>query len=97
MRGSWYGECMAALEDEETTLLERISVDPTILGGKPIIRGRRFAVEHVLGVLAAGDDADTILAGYSWLEKEDIRACLIYAHRVISHQRADLGLSESNP
>ncbi len=92
---SWYDEGMAAQENEETKLLERITVDPKILGGKPIVRGRRLAVEHVLGMLAAGDDADTILAGYSWLEKEDIRACLIYAHRVISHERVDPGLGDS--
>ena len=45
----------------ETDLLHRISVDPRIFGGKPIIRGRRLAVEHVLGMLAAGDDHDTLL------------------------------------
>ena len=47
-----------------------------ILGGKPIIRGRSLAVEHVLGMLAAGDTPDTILAGYDRLEPDDIRACL---------------------
>jgi uncharacterized protein (DUF433 family) len=61
-------------------LLERITVNPQIFGGKPIIRGRRLAVEHVLGMLAAGDDVETILAGYDWLEPEDIQACLVYAH-----------------
>jgi uncharacterized protein (DUF433 family) len=60
-------------------LLERITVNPQIFGGKPIIRGRRLAVEHVLGMLAAGDDAETILAGYDWLEAGDIQACLVYA------------------
>ena len=43
----------------ENKLLERITVAPNIFGGKPIIRGRRLAVEHVLGMLAAGDSADT--------------------------------------
>jgi hypothetical protein len=47
-------------------LLDRITVNPTIFGGKPIIRGHRLAVEHVLAMLAAGDDIDTILAGYAW-------------------------------
>ncbi len=59
-------------------LLERITVNPQIFGGKPIIRGRRLAVEHVLGMLAAGDSHETILKGYPWLEPDDIRACLIY-------------------
>jgi uncharacterized protein (DUF433 family) len=40
---------------DEKRLLERITIDPKIFGGKPIIRGRRLAVEHVLGMLAAGD------------------------------------------
>jgi uncharacterized protein (DUF433 family) len=43
----------------EDDLLRRITVDPRIFGGMPIIRGRRLAVEHVLGMLAAGDTADT--------------------------------------
>ncbi|MCC9076448.1 DUF433 domain-containing protein [Litorilinea aerophila] len=71
-------------------LLKRITVDPRIFGGKPIIRGRRLAVEHVLGMLAAGDSPETILEGYPWLEPEDIQACLVYAHRMVSHERIEL-------
>lgn len=81
--------------DEESQLLERITVDPTIFGGKPIIRGRRLAVEHVLGMLASGDDAETILAGYPWLEMADIRACLVYARRLVGHERVDPALGGS--
>ncbi|MBV5275178.1 MAG: DUF433 domain-containing protein [Lamprocystis purpurea] len=66
-------------------LLQRITVNPAIFGGKPIIRGRRLGVEHVLGLLAAGDDIDTLLEGYAWLEREDILACLAYAHRMVEH------------
>lgn len=62
----------------EGRLLERITHDPKIFGGKPIIRGRRLAVEHVLGMLTAGDSVDTILAGYPWLQCEDVHACLAY-------------------
>jgi len=58
-------------------LLERITVNPKIFNGKPIIRGRRLAVEHILGMLAAGDSPETILEGYSWLERADIQACLM--------------------
>lgn len=70
-------------------LLTRITVDPAIFGGKPIIRGRRLAVEHVLGMLAAGDDTGTILEGYPWLEREDVQACLAYAHRIVEHERIE--------
>jgi uncharacterized protein (DUF433 family) len=75
---------------DEKALLERIIVNPAIFAGKPIIRGRRLAVEHVLGMLAAGDTPDTILAGYPWLEPEDIQACLAYAHKLVAHERIEL-------
>lgn len=70
-------------------LLDRITVDTRIFGGKPIIRGRRLAVEHVLEMLAAGDTPETILEGYPWLERDDIRACLAYAHRLVGHERIE--------
>lgn len=73
----------------EQLLLKRITVNPKIFGGKPIIRGRRLAVEHVLGMLAAGDTPDTILHSYPWLEREDIQACLTYAHRLVGHERIE--------
>jgi uncharacterized protein (DUF433 family) len=75
---------------DEQELLKRITINPKIFGGKPIIRGRRLAVEHILGMLAAGDTAETILAGYPWLEPEDIQACLAYAHRLVGHERIEL-------
>jgi uncharacterized protein (DUF433 family) len=76
----------------EDDLLERITVDPAIFGGKPIIRGRRLAVEHVLAMLAAGDSPEEIMRGYPWLEREDILACLAYARRVIAHERVEPAL-----
>jgi uncharacterized protein (DUF433 family) len=75
---------------KEQELINRITVNPDIFGGKPIIRGKRLAVEHVLGMLAAGDNAQTILQGFSWLEAEDIQACLLYAHKLVSHERIEL-------
>ena len=66
----------------EQELLNRITVNPRIFGGKPIVRGRRLAVEHVLGMLAAGDTIDTLLTGYPWLERDDVLACIAYAHRL---------------
>ena len=74
---------------DEKTLLQRITVNPAIFAGKPIIRGRRLAVEHVLGMLAAGDTPETILAGYPWLEPADIQACLAYAHKLVAHERIE--------
>ena len=74
---------------DEKQLLDRITFNPKIFGGKPIIRGRRLAVEHILGMLAAGDTPETILQGYPWLEPEDIQACLVYAQRLVGHERIE--------
>lgn len=73
----------------ESELLARITINPKIFGGKPIIRGHRLAVEHVLSMLAAGDTVETLLEGYPWLEREDIQACLLYAHKLVSHERVE--------
>ena len=75
---------------DEKKLLERITVNPKIFGGKPIVRGRRLAVEHVLGMLAAGDTSEELLKGYPWMTHEDIQACLLYARKVIGHERVEL-------
>jgi uncharacterized protein (DUF433 family) len=73
----------------ETELLARITINPQIYGGKPIIRGRRIAVEHILGMLAAGDTAQTIVDAYPYLELEDIRACLVFARRLVGRERVE--------
>ncbi|MBI3149630.1 MAG: DUF433 domain-containing protein [Betaproteobacteria bacterium] len=81
---------------EETALLKRITVNPDILGGKPIIRGRRLAVEHVLAMLAAGDTTEVILDCYDWLEREDVLACLAFARRLVGRERYEpLQLNEA--
>jgi uncharacterized protein (DUF433 family) len=74
------------IEDSEAQLLNRITANPEIFGGKPIIRGRRLAVEHVLGMLAAGDTQETLLKAYPWLEADDIQACLLYERRSKDNQ-----------
>ena len=61
----------------DKALLERITARPDVFGGKPIVRDMRIAVEHILGMLAAGDTAQLILKEYPFLpEPEDIQACL---------------------
>lgn len=79
----------------ENELLKRIEINPRIFNGKPIISGRRLAVEHVLGMLAAGDTMEVILQGYPWLEKEDILACIAYAHRLVEHERVEPLIQEA--
>jgi uncharacterized protein (DUF433 family) len=71
----------------EDEVLKRISMDPAIFCGKPIIRGLRIAVEHVLGMMAAGDTPEKLLAEYPFLEPADIQACLAYAHRSLAGEQ----------
>ncbi len=73
----------------EAELLTRITVNPKVFGGKPIIRGRRIAVEHILGMLAAGDSAETLVEAYPYLQLEDIQACLIFARRLVGRERVE--------
>ena len=70
----------------ESNLMERITYNPKIFGGKAIIRGRRLAVEHVLGMLATGHTTEGVLADFPWLEPDDIRACLLYAKRAVGEE-----------
>ena len=70
-------------------LLRRITSDPAIFGGKPIVRGKRLAVEHVLAMLAAGDSTQDLLAAYPFLEPDDVRACMLYAYKLVAHERVD--------
>jgi uncharacterized protein (DUF433 family) len=74
---------------QEQELLNRITFNPDIFGGKPLIRGHRLAVEHVLGMLAAGDAPEDLLNAYPWLEKADIQACLLYAHKLVAQERIE--------
>ena len=71
----------------EDELLKRITVDPAIFGGKPTIRGLRIAVEHVLGMLAAGETPDNLLAEYPYLEPADIQVCTVYGHRSLAGEQ----------
>lgn len=58
---------------------DRITVDPNVCTGKPCIRGLRFPVSRLLGLLAAGETRETILKAYPYLEAEDIDEALRYA------------------
>jgi uncharacterized protein (DUF433 family) len=64
-------------------LLGNIVVDPTIMVGKPIIKGTRITVQHILGLLGQGIVPDEILKEYPHIKKEDIYACLLFAQHAI--------------
>jgi uncharacterized protein (DUF433 family) len=67
---------------------ERITVDPDVLTGKPVIRGTRLAVEFVLELLAAGESEADIIDNYPGLTRDDIRACLAYASYLAHEYRS---------
>jgi uncharacterized protein (DUF433 family) len=69
---------------------ERITVDPTVCTGKPCIRGLRFPVSRLLGLLASGEARDTILKAYPYLEAEDIDEALHYAAYLAEEETVDL-------
>ena len=72
---------------KSSELLERISTNPSICHGKPCIRGLRYPVDMILGLLSAGMTSEEILADYDDLEPEDILAVLAYAARLSQVKR----------
>lgn len=59
--------------------IDRITFDPSVMGGKPCIRGLRITVSTILGLLATGRSREDILKAYPYLESQDIDQCLAYA------------------
>jgi len=75
------------MSKDKQSLLERITVDPDILVGKPTIRGLRISVEQVLKALGAGISQDELLDEYPELEQEDIQAALLYAAERVGEEQ----------
>jgi len=73
-----------------TMKLARITVDPVVCTGKPCIRGMRFPVARLLGLLAAGETRERILANYPYLETEDIDEALRYAALLAEDETVEL-------
>ncbi len=71
------------MKDEQ--LLERITLDPKIMVGKPAIKGTRLTVEYILNLLAHGASVEEILEEYDGLTREDIQACLLFATRSLEN------------
>jgi len=69
---------------------ERITIDPEVLVGKPIIKGTRISVEFVLDLLGRGWTIEQILREYDHLTPEDIQACLAYASEMMKSERVYL-------
>jgi uncharacterized protein (DUF433 family) len=69
---------------------ERITVDPKVLVGKPVIKGTRIAAEFVVDLMGRGWTTEQILREYDHLTPEDIQACLAYASEVLKSERVYL-------
>jgi uncharacterized protein (DUF433 family) len=74
---------------DRNNLLQRITSNPQIFGGKPIVRGLRISVESIVGLLAQGVSVQDILDDHPALAAEDVQACLAYAHAVIANDSLD--------
>ena len=74
-------------------LLDRITLSPAVMGGKPCIRGMRVTVSTILGLLASGRSHADILEAYPYLEPQDLRAALAYAAWRVEEQELPLQAS----
>jgi uncharacterized protein (DUF433 family) len=70
---------VTVMKDEQ--ILSRIVLDPKVMVGKPVIKGTRLTVEHILNLLAHGAKVEEIIQEYNGLTQEDIQACLLFATR----------------
>ncbi len=66
-------------------LLERISMNPKVMTGKPVIHGTRLTVEFILNLLAHGQSAQEIIHEYEGLTPEDIQACILFASKALEN------------
>jgi uncharacterized protein (DUF433 family) len=63
----------------DTTLLNRITINPAVLTGKPVVRGMRISVEQIIKMLARGISHSAIIEEYPLIEEDDIKGCLLFA------------------
>ena len=82
--GSLYNRVMTP---QDVQLLERVTVQPGLMVGKPTLRGLRITVAQLLMALAHGVSEDALLEDYPELEREDIRAALLYAGTIVADER----------
>ena len=75
---------------QELELLNRITIHPDVMVGKPTIRQTRLTVEHILKALSAGLTFDQLQADYPFLEPDDVKACLLYASKILASEKVYL-------
>ena len=70
---------------EDQALLERITINPKVVVGKPVIKGTRLTVEYILNLLAHGATVADIISEYKGLTQEDIQACILFATKSLEN------------
>jgi len=70
--------------------LDRITINPAVMTGRPCIRGLRVTVGNILNLLAVGRSREEILAAYPYLENDDLDACLQYAALRVNEEEVEL-------
>jgi len=70
---------------QDQQLLDRVTLNPRVMTGKPVIKGTRLTVEYILNLLAHGATTKDILDEYEGLTQEDIQACLLFATRSLEN------------
>jgi uncharacterized protein (DUF433 family) len=73
---------------QNVTTSPRIVLDPEVMLGKPLVRGTRITVEHVVGLMAEGWSEAQVLYNHPQLTREDVQACLAYARDLVASERA---------
>jgi uncharacterized protein (DUF433 family) len=83
------------MAEKHPTETERIVEDPAVLGGKPVVKGTRIAVELVLEYLAHNPNFAELFTDYPRLTMDDVRACFAYAQRLVAAmpRRTEVGAS----
>jgi uncharacterized protein (DUF433 family) len=77
---------ICAISQAMTSQIDRITINPDVCNGKPVVRGLRITVESILDYLSAGETREEILRQHPMLEPEDISACLAFASRLMAHK-----------
>ena len=75
------------MPDESRQLRKRVTADPAVMVGKPVVRRTRIPVELVLKHLAENPDINDLLAAYPQLQVDDVKACLEYAHALVAGEQ----------
>jgi uncharacterized protein (DUF433 family) len=75
------------MADEQQTYKDRITTNPDVMVGKPVVSGTRIPVERVVAHLAHNPDLNDLFAAYPDLTLDDVKACLAYAHHAVEEKR----------